>query len=157
MMDGSEPGICDIHESPCPRCGYDLRGHLDPTRCPECGCNVHVGAAIGDMCRWVDLRLLDLWSIAVLMVVGGAAMALALLAIRQGHYVALMLGLLAGLCMSVAAMWFLAICAALAVRVRCPTIRTVGRGSRRSLWRWMLADGLLIAGALGMFALLSKL
>ena len=94
---------------PCPNCGYDLRGHPSITRCSECGQRVTVDATIARTIRWVDLRLLDLWSIAIVQGAGCAAGLLSLLAIRSGHYSALILGLAAELALCVATLWFLAL------------------------------------------------
>lgn len=125
---------------PCPHCGYDLRGHTDETVCPECGRSVHVSLARSDAFRWIDMRLLDLWSIGVVQTVGCAAGLLSLLAIRRGHYVALLLGMMAGLCMSAASLWFVALVPAIVLRTRRPAMRVLGLRRLRPLFLWCVLD-----------------
>jgi hypothetical protein len=142
---------------PCPKCGYDLRGHADHTRCPECGSEVHVSAAINESNRWIDLRQVDCWSIAVLQVSGGAAAVITLIAIRLGHYVALLLGLMAGLCLATATFWFLAIAPATVGRTRRPLIRSLGGERLRTIHRLLWLDALLIGGVPVLLVMLAGL
>ncbi len=69
-MESSAPVDTSGECVPCPQCGYDLRGHPDRARCPECGLKVQMSVAFGNANRWVDLRLLDLWSVFVVEAVG---------------------------------------------------------------------------------------
>ena len=131
--------------APCPDCGYDLRGHADSTRCPECGTQVEVGEAAFQAIRWFDFRLLDLWSIGVLQITGCVTTVLSLVAIRHGAAFAVILGLLAFLCFSAGSVWFLAIGPAIVIRLRRPFMRAAAGARLRPLLRWCLADALLVA------------
>ena len=130
---------------PCPGCGYDLRGHPEDTRCPECGREVHVSAAFSQSNRWADLRLLDLWSIGVLQTVGSVCTLVSLLAIARGQYVAMPLGLAAGLYVATATLWYVAILVDVLVRCRRPGFRLLSAARRRELVRWVIADAVLVA------------
>lgn len=155
-MPDARPGDSEVDAAPCPICGYDLRGHPDPARCPECGNEVHVGPAISQATRWVDLRLLDLWSIAVLQTTGGLAEVATLLAIRQGHYVALLVGLMAGLCVSTATVWFVALLPGIVVHSRRPLMRTLHGARLGELQRWLAVDALLIVAVPVLFMILTS-
>lgn len=74
-------------DTPCRRCGYNLRGLTVEGRCPECGTPVGL-SAYGDFLRFCDPRWLErlakgvsfiLWGILVGIVVGGAGSVLAAL------------------------------------------------------------------------------
>lgn len=112
--------------------------------------------AISDATRWVDLRLLDLWSIGVLQITGGLAEAVTLIAIRQGHYVALLVGLMAGLCISTATVWFVALLPGIVVRSRRPLMRTLHGARLGELWRWLVVDALLIVAVPVLFMILTN-
>ena len=155
MADGTANPV-QTELAPCPHCAYDLRGHPDSTRCPECGRLVVVSAAIGEVARWLDVRLLDLWSISVLQTVGFAAALLTHVAIRGGHYVALVLGLYAMICISVATTWFLAVSPGIVRRSRRPFVRSLRLRRVSQVRRWAVVDACLIVAAPLLIYLLAR-
>jgi len=126
--------------APCPNCGYDLRGHTTPACCPECGRTVHTGVALSEMMQWVDNRLLDLWSIAVMQIIGAIGCGVGLLALRSGMYVALLLTMFAGVCVTAGTLWLLGVAGGVAFRFRKPTMRVVPAPRRRQLIQWLTGD-----------------
>jgi hypothetical protein len=118
---------------------------------------VQIGAVSIEASRWFDLRLLDFWSIAVLQAVGCAATALSVFAVRQGQAVALILGMLAMLCVTVATFWFVAIGPALLWRLRRPFMRAVAGRRIRPLIQWCVADSLLVAFGPVLYLILGRL
>ena len=136
----------------CPTCGYDLRGHADPTTCPECGAHAavsaaRIGARIGAV-RWIDTRLLDLWSIALLQAVGTLSSFVGLAATRAGQYVALVLGLVGLVYTACATVWFVACAIGFALRAGQPAMQMVAPDHRARLTRWMLIDVCIVLGSL---------
>ena len=107
--------------------------------------------------RWLDLRLLDLWSISVLQTLGGVAVVISLIAIRQGHYVALLLGLIAGICVSIASLWFMAVAPAIVIRSRQPFMRMLAVSRRRGLRRLLVIDAFLVAVVPILFMILTRM
>ncbi|MCC7292132.1 MAG: hypothetical protein IT449_08750 [Phycisphaerales bacterium] len=80
-------GVAIEHDTPCRRCGYNLRGLTVEGRCPECGTPVGL-SAYGDFLRYCDPRWLErlatgvsfiLWGILVGIVIGMAGGLLAAL------------------------------------------------------------------------------
>lgn len=92
--------------------------------------------------------MLDLWSIGLLQIIGGLGAIVTLMAVRRGHYAALLVGLMAGMCMTTATIWFLAIAPSTIVRRRRPAVLALDGTRRLRLNRWLLWDALLVvAGA----------
>lgn len=137
--------IDDDSSFPCPRCGYDLRAHPDHARCPECGYTVMQSAVLGNISHWVDMSLLDLWSIAILQSVGLFAMVVAMLAVRAGQYVAFGLGLVASFQLFVATCWYLVLLVRALGRLRARSLHRIPRHRQRNLWGWYLLDSVLVA------------
>lgn len=109
--------------------------------------HVHVSAARADAVRWVDTRLLDLWSIALLQTVGTVSAVVSLAATRAGQYVALILGLVALVYTVCAAIWLVACAVGFAARVRRPAMRMVAPGHRHRLGRWLMIDAAIMVGS----------
>jgi hypothetical protein len=139
----SEPADL-AHAVPCPVCGYDLRGHPDQTRCPECGRDVHAGEAMHVERRWVDRALVDLWSIGVLQVVGLLAALVSAIAITRGQYLAVVLGMMALVYLAASAVWFVIALLVMVAHHRRPAYASVDAARRARLRKWICIDGLLI-------------
>ena len=131
--------------APCPLCGYDLRGHPAQTRCPECGKPVDAGAAYAVLARWVELCILDQWSICILQTIGMVCTFVSVLAVRQGQYVAVVIGLAAGGYVATATLWYLILLPFVIRRVRRPNFAALPWQRRRELSRWVWINAFLIA------------
>lgn len=90
--------------------------------------------------------MLDLWTIGALQMIGGLGAVFTVVSIRRGHYAALLIGLMAGLCVVTATIWFLAIAPSTFLTRRRPAIQALGHARRLSLRRWLIWDALLIGG-----------
>ena len=102
-------------------------------------------AILANTSRWVDLCLLDLWSIAILQSIGLFAMVVAMLAVRAGQYVAVLLGLIASFQLVVATCWYLVLLLQVVRRLRARSLQRIPRHRRGNLWRWYLLDSVLVA------------
>ena len=67
-----------------------------------------------------------------------------MIAVRQGLYVALLLGLMAGICVATASLWFLALGPAAFLRSGRPFMQLLGTRRLRRLRVWCLMDGVLV-------------
>ena len=105
---------------------------------------VHVGEEMTRASRWLDTCLIDLWSIAVLQSTGVVAGSIALFAIHQGQYYALILALMALLCVSLATSWFFALQPGLAKRSRQAHVRACGAHRVRTVQKWWALDAALV-------------
>lgn len=138
-------GDSEQRKAPCPNCGYDLRGHPDHTVCPECGREVVVSAANAEMNRWADTRLLDLWSISVLQLIGGVCLTVSMFAVSRGQYVAVLLGLTASLYVIGAASWLVVVLASIGIRSRRVAYHALGRKRWHEVLRWSALNIALLA------------
>jgi predicted RNA-binding Zn-ribbon protein involved in translation (DUF1610 family) len=134
-----------LEDTPCPACGYDLRGHAARTRCPECGEEVCSSDAAREVNRWVDHRLIDLWSIGLFQTLGLVALGITLLTLRRGEYVAVLTGILAAAYLAAGAVWLVAVMVSAGLRRLRPIHRSITASRRRRL-RWWLAMNLVLLG-----------
>ncbi len=141
----------------CPGCGYDLRGHPDDARCPECGQTVSVSDTFRTINQWADRKLLDLWSVFVLQAIGSVAAAFSLLAVARGQYVALVLALAAGLYIGAGLLWYLFLLASLVRRARSHTFALLKKPRRRQLRRWTLLNAAITAIAVAIILILRRM
>ena len=144
VMDFTDSDDAPRELLPCPVCGYDLRGHGGRPRCPECGQRVNATEAAIAQSRWVDMRLLDLWSISVLQLIGSICAITSVVAIRQGQYVAVGLAMAAGIYVLTATLWYAILLPLALLRLKTPAFRGVPSHRRIRLWAWMGLDGGLV-------------
>lgn len=134
-------------DQPCPACGYDLRGHGARARCPECGETVCPSDAAYEVNRWVDHRLIDLWSIGLFLVLGLAALVITLITLRRGEYVAVLTGVLAAAYLAAGTIWLAGVVVAASIRRLRPIHRSVTASRRRKMRHWISVNALLLAAA----------
>ena len=67
-----------------------------------------------------------------------------ILATYGGHYIAVLLGMVSGLCVAVATIWYVAMAPTMLLQLRRPTARALRRNRVNRVWRWILFDGALI-------------
>lgn len=130
--------------TPCPQCGYDLRGHPDPARCPECGQTVRTAEEIEIASQWLMARMIDLWSLAILQTVGAGTLLFCQIAVQWGQYYYTILGLLAGLCVTAATVWYFWLAPTIWLRTRRPIMGAFSTRRVRQVQVWCLVDGVLI-------------
>ena len=141
----STPTLRATLRTPCPQCGYDLRGHTDPGQCPECGRFVCMADEIGIANQWVSAKLIDLWSLAGLQFVGTATIVACRIAFQfEQHYYSVIFGLLAGPCIIAATIWYCLLAPTVCLRLRRPIMAALPTKRIRKLQRWCLVDGVLI-------------
>ena len=140
----STPTLRANLRTPCPQCGYDLRGHTDPARCPECGQIVRVGGEIEIASQWLMARLIDLWSLAILQSVGAGMLLLCRIAFLWGQYYYTILNLLAGLCVIAATVWYFWLAPGVWLRTRRPIMGAFSTRRIRQVRVWCLIDGVLV-------------
>ncbi len=138
----------------CPGCGYDLRGHPDDTRCPECGLTVSISATSTQINQWADRRLLDLWSAFLLQTIGAVCTAFGLLAVARGQYVALMLELPGVLYVGSGLLWYLVLLVSVVRRMRSHAFKMLRASRRRQLMSWLLLNAApFLMAAIAVFTL----
>ena len=81
-----------------------------------------------DINRWAELRVLDLWSIAVLQTLG-----------------AVMLGMAAAVYLTAGTVWYAVVAVASIRRIRRPAYENILARRRADLARWLGYDGVLVA------------
>lgn len=129
----------------CPDCGYDQRGLPSGSACPECGGRFRLGRVVGDINRWAELRLLDLWSIAVLQTLGLAVATAGIVILPQARAGAVMLGMAAAVYLTAGTVWYAAVALASVRRIRRPGYKNILARRRADLTRWLGYDGVLVA------------
>lgn len=139
-----------VSESPrpvghCPDCGYDQRGLPSGSACPECGGQFLLGRVVGDINRWAELRVLDLWSIAVLQTVGLAVATAGLVMLPRARAGAVMLGMAAAVYIAAGTVWYVAVAVSFIRRIRRPAYKNILAHRRGDLTRWLGYDGVLVA------------
>lgn len=113
--------------------------------CPECGGRFRLGRVVGDINRWAELRLLDLWSIAVLQTLGLGAATAGLLMLPRARAGAIMLGMAAVVYLTAGTIWYGAVAISSARRIRRPAYKNIIARRRTDLERWLIYNGVLVA------------
>ena len=128
----------------CPDCGYDQRGLPSGSVCPECGGRFRLGRVVGDINRWAELRLLDLWSIAVLQAIGLAVATGSIVIMPHARAGAVMLGMAATVYLTAGTIWYAAVALGSIRRLRRPAYKNILARRRIALTRWLVYDGVLV-------------
>ena len=134
----------------CPSCGYDLRSLPVDGVCPECGQPTRFGVWVEQINRWAERRALDLYCIAVLLVVVGLAV---LVASSGGGAWAGVLVCPLPICLGAAIVWYMVTSLRWLWQRRRPNYRNVAAIRRRHLVMWLLIDGVLLVMVTGLVAL----
>jgi hypothetical protein len=100
---------------------------------------------MGEAIHWVDKKLLDLWSIAVLQVVGLTCGAMCAAAVQRGQALALVLGMASVLYVIGAGAWFACVVLAVLARGAGRGFQPAGPVRRARLVRWLISDAFLVA------------
>lgn len=133
----------------CPQCGYDQRGRSDGAACPECGRWFARGAVLAEVNVWTDRTLLNLWSVAVLQIVGMGCGLAGLGLYRTIEVGGVMLGITAVVYLFAGSVWYgwLAVAASWQ---RCgASYRNLSSKRRSSLRFWLLYDAVLVLLPIG--------
>lgn len=127
----------------CSHCGYDQRGLPSGWACPECGNRFLPGFAVGDINRWADGALLNLWSIAVLQLVGFVSLLLCYLFSGFTFSGGIMLGMVGTVYVVAGTVWYGAVLVSWVRRVLRPGFKNVTARRQVNLSRWLLCDAVL--------------
>lgn len=141
MSIGDHPGLEML---PCPRCGYDLRAHERFATCPECGSPQDLEKLRRHIKLLPERLLVDLWSICVLLVVGGFGMSVSYFAMTRGQYAALLTMLLGLVLVVCALMWYAATWWQSMEMARGAIRHAIPIGQRQRIRRWLIADGAIL-------------
>lgn len=134
----------DLAMLPCPRCGYDLRAHERFATCPECGSPQDLEELRRHIKLLPERLLVDLWSIGVLVFVGGFGMVVSYFAMGKGQYAALLTMLLGLVLVVCALMWFAATWWQVGQLRRGPLRGAIRPHDRKRIRRWIVADGAML-------------
>lgn len=131
----------------CPYCGYDQRGLPAGSPCPECGQVYWPGESVGEINRWADRLLLNLWSIAVLLIVSIVSGLTSFAAASSASASLLMMMISTAYIVAADAWYLLSIASFVARRFR-PTFADLPIRKQASLGRWLVLNGALVAASI---------
>lgn len=131
----------------CPHCGYDQRGLPAGGRCPECGRRFWLGLVVGDINRWADGELLNLWSIGVLQLMGMTCLFLGAAAIRQTAAAGMIMIVAAVVYLTASTIWFGITLASVLFRKARPVFVNITDRRRAQLTTWLWCDAMLVVAA----------